>query len=154
MVYNFNFKELTANEVVQIKLNPQLSYLYLFWKQHPNSEQFRNAYRLGVYLALKYNIKYWLADAQHMTYLAGFDQSWLTTKMHPLLKSGKLIKYAIIMSPDCFLMTQHKPNSASSTEKQPATRSDNFHLFMNEEEACSWLFKGTTYSHSYSSFIL
>src|SRR3712207_46527 len=103
MVYDLNLKEIAANEYVQIKLDPQFSYLHLCWKQHPASEQFRNGYRLGVYLAIKYKIRYWLADAQNVTYLAGFDQSWLSTKMRPLLKSGKLVKYAIIMKPDCFL---------------------------------------------------
>jgi len=152
MVCNLNGEEFVNDECVQIKLDLQLSYLYLHWKQHPSSEQFRNAYRTGVYLAVKYNVKYWLADARNMTYLAGYDQSWLSTKMRPLLNGGKLLKYAIIMNPDCLIMTQHKPNAASPSQKKPTNRPDNFHLFMNEEVAYTWLFEGITHPHS--SFIL
>jgi len=70
------------------------------------------------------------------------NQAWLMNKMAPLLKSNQISRFAIVMAPECFVMTNpnqvyEKPNTGTETY---STGSIKVHFDM--EAALSRLYSG------------
>jgi hypothetical protein len=139
MVYTPTQRIVFKDEVLKIEINTALPLLQLTWQQHPTSEQYRRGYRQAMYLALEYRIKWWLTDARQVTYLPLADQHWMYAKMRPWLKGGKLLKFAIVIQAETWLMTDLKPvyNYLESTAEP--RKEFNLEFFLDLEAARFWL---------------
>jgi len=138
MGFNFKFEKLLENEFLLISLEPELTILQLTWKQHPNSEQFKNGYRLGIELMLKHGVKYWLSDSIKINYVEAADQLWFSMKLRPLLKSGKLHKFANVMNLNNYLMTDTTLVYENPEQEMDEAKA-NFHILFDLESAYLWL---------------
>ncbi|WP_207434844.1 hypothetical protein [Sabulibacter ruber] len=125
-------------EVVQIKLSKEAAVLQLSFLQHPASEQFRNAYRLAIDLAQMKGVRYWLTDAQRIKSMLPENQAWLVQNMAPLFSSQQLKKFAIVMAPECFVMTNptkvyEKPVAPEAPSAKPIK------VHFDKDAAYQWL---------------
>ena len=137
-----NLTQLYADDFFLIRANKDLAILELTFRQHPDTEHFRNAYNLAFSAALSKDIKYWLTDAQQIKFMERENQQWLMAKMAPLLKSYTLTRFAIVMAPECFVMTNpnqvyEKPTNPSETQTPGVIK-----VHFDKEAAYSWLFNG------------
>ncbi len=102
---NITLSTLYENELFQIELDKQLSLLQLTFRQNPDLEHFRNAYLLAIDAAQSKEVRYWLTDARQIKVMLPENQSWLKQNMMPLLQSFRIRRFAIVMAPECFVMT-------------------------------------------------
>jgi hypothetical protein len=127
------------DEVLQIEINVSLSLLQLTWQQQPTSEQYRRGYRQAIYLALEYKTRLWLTDSRKVAYLHWADQHWMYAKMRPWLKGGKLLKFAIVIQAETWLMTDLKPVYNYLEPTAEPRKEFNLEFFLDLEAAQSWL---------------
>jgi hypothetical protein len=135
----FTLNPIYENEVFRIGLDKNFSVLELSFLKHPDGEQFRNGYRLAFDAALNKNIRYWLTDATRIKSMERENQGWLMEKMTPLLKSQQLRRFAIVMAPECFVMTnpnQVYEKQSSGTEVQS---SGLIKVHFDKEAAYNWI---------------
>ena len=135
----FTIQSIYEDEISKIGLNKAISVIELSFLKTPDAVHFRNAYRLAFDAALNKGIKYWLTDATHIKVMARENQGWLLEKMTPLLKSSTIRRFAIVMAPECFVMTNpnqvyEKPGSGNET---PAPGLIKVHF--DKEAAYQWI---------------
>jgi hypothetical protein len=123
-----------------IQLHKELSLIQLTFRHHPDLERFRNAYRLAIDIAWSKEVNYWLTDAQQIKVMQPENQSWLKQSMKPLLQSFKIRKFAIVMAPECFVMTS--PNQVyNPPEPEPTTTVvGSIKVHFDRAAALQWLF--------------
>ncbi len=131
---------LYEDEVLQIQFDKEFSLIQLTFRKQPDLERFRNGYRLGLDAALRKEVQFWLTDAQQIKVMQPENQIWLMQNMLPLLKSFTIRKFAIVMAPECFVMTSpnqvyNRPNPENET---PPAGSIKVHFDL--EAARNWLF--------------
>lgn len=143
MIYSSTIIQVFEDEVLKICIEQDISLLRLTWQQHPASDDYRRGYRQAIVLALEYKTKYWLTDLRLVPYLYMADQHWMYAKMLPLLKGGKLLKFAIVMQPETLLMTDSKPIYDHAEPKQEAKKRYNMDIFLDLGSAQSWLFENS-----------
>jgi len=130
------------DEFHRIFIEHDFSLLRLTWKQHPDSEQYRNGYRRAIQAGIENKVQYWLTDSRKISYLHMADQHWMYSKMRPLLKGGKLKRMAIVLQPETLMMTDRYP-LLNNPGKSPYTdKLFNLEFFLDMESAHSWLLKG------------
>ncbi|QMU26974.1 hypothetical protein [Adhaeribacter radiodurans] len=127
------------DEGLKININPDISLLRLTWLQHPTSEVYRQGYRQAILIALEHKAKLWLTDSRKVQYLYMADQHWMYAKMRPLLKGGKLRKFAIVLQPETLMMTDRQPIMDDPTQLIKPKQLFNLEFFLDMESACSWL---------------
>ncbi len=132
---------LYEDELFQIQLDKQLSLIQLTFRQQPDPEHFRNAYLIAIDAAQSKEVKYWLTDARQIKAMQSENQTWLRQNMKPLLQSFQIRKFAIVMAPECFVMTN--PNQVykrpePDKEKAPAGL---IKVHFDLEAAKDWLFE-------------
>lgn len=123
-----------------IHLNKGLALLQLTFRTQPETERFRNAYRLAIDAALNKEVHYWLTDARQIKVMQPENQQWLKQNMRPVLQPEKVRKFAIVMAPECFVMTN--PNQVyNQPEPAPVTPPTNtIKVHFDREAARQWLF--------------
>lgn len=141
MVYTFNLMKVFEDELIKIGIESSLSLLHMTWHQHPTSEQYRQRYRQAILLALKFKAKYWLTDSRQVPFIYMADQHWMYAKMRPLLKGGKLLKFAIVLQPDTLLMTDTETIRGYSDQSQNREKRFELEFFLDKETAQYWLWK-------------
>lgn len=131
---------LYQDDIFEIHLDKRFSVLQLAFRKQPDADHFRNAYRLAIETALRKNVRYWLTDARQIRTMEPENQGWLVQNMAPLLQSFQIRKFAIVMSPECFVMTNPNQvyNKVSPGNEAPATGSIKVHFDM--EAAFDWIF--------------
>ncbi|PSR54666.1 hypothetical protein AHMF7605_14685 [Adhaeribacter arboris] len=127
------------DEKLKIGVNTETSLLRLTWLQHPTSETYRQGYRQAIMIALEYKTKFWLTDSRKVQYLYMADQYWMYAKMRPLLKGGKLLKFAIVLQPETLMMTDRQPILDNSGEIAKPNLGFNLEFFLDLDSASSWL---------------
>ena len=143
MIFSSTMIQVFEDEVHKICIEQDLSLLRLTWKQHPTSEQYRKGYRQAILIALGHQVKYWLTDSRLVPYIHMSDQHWMYSKMRPLLRGGKLHKFAIVLQPETLMMTDRKPildyiDPAQANGK--TKKLFNIDIFLDIDSARSWLF--------------
>ncbi len=128
---------LYEDEIVQIELDKHAAVLQLTFLQTPNLEQFRNGYRLAIDRALAKGVRLWLTDAQKIKAMLPENQVWLKQNMAQLFTSSQLRKFAIVMAPECFVMTNpNKVYEKPVPEKEDASP---IKVHFDKEAAVEWL---------------
>ncbi|KAA9345725.1 hypothetical protein [Adhaeribacter soli] len=130
--------ELYQDGVILIQLFKDLNVLQLTFKVQPDPAQFRHAYQLAIGTAIGKGVKGWLTDARQITRMLPENQVWLKQQMAPLLQAG-LQKFAILMTPECFVMTNPDKvyNKPTSGPENPTA--DKIKVHFDREEAFKWL---------------
>lgn len=133
---------LYEDEVFRIGYNKVFSLLEFSFLTHPDSTRFRNGYSLALDVAFNKDIKYWLTDATQIKAMERENQVWLMEKMAPWLKSCQTCRFAIVMAPECFVMTN--PNQVYEKPKagQENQRPGQIKVHFGKEAAYNWLFSG------------
>ncbi len=131
---------LYASEAVQIDLDKVNSLIQLTFRQQPESEQFRNGYRLAIDAALAKEVKYWLTDATRIKAMLPENQNWLVQQMAPLLKTFSIRKFAIVMAPECFVMTNPNKVYEKPVQADAAPSSGSIKVHFDKDSALQWLF--------------
>jgi len=126
----------------QIRTDKAFAVLELTFLQHPDKEHFRNGYRLAFDAAASKNIKYWLTDATQIKAMERENQLWLLERMTPLLKSNIIRRFAIVMAPECFVMTN--PNQVYEKKEAEPQSSGLIKVHFSKEAAYNWLFSSIT----------
>ncbi|MGV3588812.1 MAG: hypothetical protein ACO1OF_17535 [Adhaeribacter sp.] len=139
MIKTDGTKLVFADEVLQIRIDSTLSLLRLTWQQHPNSGDYRRGYQQAIQLALEHNTQYWLTDARQVLYLPLSDQHWMYTQLFPLLESGQLLKFAIVMHPETFMTTDKTPLANNPAQPLSLKRPYTMDLFLDLPSALAWL---------------
>ena len=144
----FTLTPVYEDEVCRIGLAKDLLLLELSFLKNPDAAHFRNAYRLAFDIALSKGVKYWLTDATHIKVMEKENQGWLVEKMTPLLKANTINRFAIVMAPECFVMTN--PNQVyekqSSTDQTSASGLMKVHF--DKEAAFQWIFSGKQFNQN------
>lgn len=141
---NSKFERLVEDDLLEILVNHESSILLLTWKQHPNSEQFKEGYRAGIDLTFKHGLKFWLSDSRKVNYVEAADQLWLVMKLRPILKSGKLNKFACVMNFSNYSMTDTSL-IYEDPEREIEENSVKFHILFDMESAFYWLMQDEDY---------
>ncbi|RDC66319.1 hypothetical protein [Adhaeribacter pallidiroseus] len=131
---------LYEDELFFIHLHKELALLQLTFRTQPEPERFRNAYRLAIDAALNKEVHYWLTDARQIKVMLSENQTWLKVNMQPVLQPAKIRKFAIVMSPECFVMTN--PNQVYN-QPEPglvAPPAGVIKVTFDREAAWHWLF--------------
>ena len=128
------------DEAFQIRINREYSVLELSFLKHPDGEHFRNGYRLAFDAALSKNIKYWLTDATQIKAMERENQVWLLERMTPLLKSCSILRFAIVMAPECFVMTNPNQVYEKKESKNEPQSAGLIKVHFDKQAAYSWLF--------------
>jgi hypothetical protein len=68
------------------------------------------------------------------------NQSWLAQQMAPLLKSFQLRRFAIVMAPECFVMTNPNKVYEKPAQTDAAPSSGLIKVHFDKEAAMEWLF--------------
>jgi hypothetical protein len=128
------------DEVFRIGIDKQFAVLELTFLRHPDAAHFRNAYNLAFGTAESKNIKYWLTDATQIKSMERENQAWLVENMTPLLNSNQIRRFAIVMAPECFVMTNpnqvyEKPGSENKTSSSGSLK-----VHFDKEAGYQWLF--------------
>jgi hypothetical protein len=128
------------DEVFRIGIDKQFAVLELTFLRHPDAAHFRNAYNLAFGIALSKNVKYWLTDATQIKVMERENQAWLVEKMTPLLNSNQIRRFAIVLAPECFVMTNpnqvyEKPGSGNKAFSSGAIR-----VHFDKDAAYEWIF--------------
>ncbi len=131
--------QIFEDEVLKIIVEPNKSLLRLTWMQHPTSEEYRYGYRQAILIALEYKIKFWLTDSRKVQYLYMADQYWMYAKMRPLLKGGKLLKFALVLQPETLMMTDRQPIMENSEQIAKPTKLFNLEFFLDLNSALAYL---------------
>lgn len=139
---DLNLHLLYEDELFFIHLDKELALLQLTFRTQPEPERFRNAYRLAIDAALNKEVHYWLTDARQIKEMLPENQQWLKQNMRMVLQPHKIRKFAIVMAPECFVMTNPNQvyNPAEPTPATPPTNTIKVHF--NREAAWQWLFSG------------
>lgn len=136
---NLHFETLYEDEVVRLQLEKANSILRLTFLQHPESEQFRNAYRLAIDTAVVKGVNFWLTDARKIKSMLPENQAWLVQHMAPLFKSQNLQRFAIVMAPECFVMTNPNKVYEKSIAQKEASPASPIKVHFDLEVGFSWL---------------
>jgi hypothetical protein len=133
---------LFEDDTFQIELDKEAGIIQLTFRKQPDTDHFRNGYRLAIDTALRKEVKYWLTDAQQIKVMLPENQGWLKQNMGPLLKPALVRKFAIVMAPECFVMTN--PNQVyNQANPGPATPdAGRIKVHFEKEAAYEWLFSG------------
>ena len=142
MNYPTSLLPVFEDEVFKINIDPELAILQLSWQQHPTSEAYRKGYRQAIAVATAYKTKFWLTDARRVNYLHRADQYWMYSKMLPLLNKAKLLRFALLLQPEVYLMTDRKPVLNSSDENAKRPKPINIEFFLDMNSAQLWLMAG------------
>ena len=137
-IVNLKLENLYENDIYQIQLDKNIALIYLTFLTHPNPDQFRNAYRVAIDTALRKEVKYWLTDAQQIKSMQPENQSWLKENMAPLLK--QLRKFAIVMAPECFVMTNPNQVYSKVNKETESPTVGIIKVHFDKEAAYNWLF--------------
>ncbi|KAA5547503.1 hypothetical protein [Adhaeribacter rhizoryzae] len=121
----------------QIRLDKALAVLELTFLIHPDKEHFRNGYRLAFDAAASKNIKYWLTDATQIKAMERENQVWLLERMTPLLKANIIRRFAIVMAPECFVMTN--PNQVYEKKEAEPQSAGLIKVHFDKDAAYNWL---------------
>lgn len=135
------FKTLYEDQVIQILLDSASSLLQLAFLQTPDTDHFRNGYRLAIDIALSKDVTFWLTDARQIKAMLPENQIWLKQRMAPALTS-QVRKFAIVMAPECFVMTSpnqvyEKPERENETQAAGLIK-----VHFDIEAAYDWIFDG------------
>lgn len=136
----FKLIPIYEDEAFRIELDKNFSVLELSFLKHPDKEHFRNGYRLALDIAVNKNVRYWLTDASKIKVMEKENQTWLMENMGPLLKSHQLRSFAIVMAPECFVMTnpsQVYEKPASITE---ASTAGAIKVHFDKDAAYNWIY--------------
>ena len=136
----FTLKTIYEDEVFRISLDKNAAVLELTFLKNPDVEHFRNGYRLAFDAALNKEVKYWLTDATQIKSMARENQVWLMEKMTPLLKSYQLRRFAIVMAPECFVMTNPNQVYEKQTSQQEAESTGLIKVHFDKEAAYGWIY--------------
>ncbi|MFC6998827.1 hypothetical protein [Rufibacter roseus] len=136
---NLYFENLYEDEVVRLQLEKAYSVLRLTFLQHPEPEQFRNAYRLAIDTAVVKEIEFWLTDARKIKSMLPENQAWLVQHMSPLFKSKRLQKFAIVMAPECFVMTNPNKVYEKPIAQKEAAPASPIKVHFDLEAGFAWL---------------
>lgn len=139
MVYTSTLQIVYEDEALRIGIQPTFHLLQLTWQRHPTSEEYRHGYEQAMQTALDNKIMYWLTDSRKVAYLHMADQHWMYARMLPLLKSGQLLKFAVVLQPETFLMTDRKPVQHYLEEHAESGNALNLDFFLDLEAAQCWL---------------
>ncbi|WP_205502295.1 hypothetical protein [Rufibacter psychrotolerans] len=131
-------ENLYEDEVAQIKLDKEAGVLQLTFLQSPAGEQFRNAYRLALDLAATKGVRFWLTDARQIKAMLPENQTWLVQNMAPLFSSFQLRRFAIVMAPECFVMTNPTRVYEKPAGQEPASARP-IKVHFDKEAAFQWL---------------
>ncbi len=138
----FNINPIYEDEAFRIGLDRNFSVLELSFLRHPEGEHFRNGYRLALDAAISKNVRYWLTDATRIKSMARENQGWLMEKMSPLLKSQQLQRFAIVMAPECFVMTNPNQVYEKKSGGSEAQSTGLIKVHFDREAAYNWIFSG------------
>jgi hypothetical protein len=93
---------------------------------------------LAIDRALAKGVRLWITDAQKIKAMLPENQVWLKQNMAQLFTSSQLRKFAIVMAPECFVMTNpNKVYEKPVLEKEDASP---IKVHFNKEAAVEWLF--------------
>ncbi|GGK78580.1 hypothetical protein ACD591_09000 [Rufibacter glacialis] len=96
---------LYEDAVFRLQLDKRHGLLLCTFFRNPTPEEFRNSYRLAFDCARLKEVTLWLTDARNITSMLPDNQRWLKQHMATLFAAGLLCKFAIVMAPECFVMT-------------------------------------------------
>ncbi|RNI29184.1 hypothetical protein [Rufibacter latericius] len=130
---------LYEDEVIRIQLERPAAMLQFTFLQQPTTEQFRNGYQLAIDRAQAKGIKLWLTDAQKIKVMLPENQAWLKQNMAPLFTSFQLRKFAIVMAPECFVMTNPNKVYEKPASEKEAPSAWNIKVHFDKEAALEWL---------------
>lgn len=123
-----------------IQINKELALIQLTFREQPDPERFRNAYRLAIDAAQSKAVNYWLTDAQQIKVMQPENQAWLKQNMQPLLQPNKIRKFAIVMAPECFVMTNPNQVYSPPTSEPTTTAAGIIKVHFDKAAALQWLF--------------
>jgi hypothetical protein len=123
-----------------IQVNKELALFQLTFREQPDPERFRNAYRLAIDAAQSKAVNYWLTDAQQIKVMQPENQAWLKQNMQPLLQPNKIRKFAIVMAPECFVMTNPNQVYNSPAPEPTITPTGIIKVHFDKAAALQWLF--------------
>ncbi|GEO05434.1 hypothetical protein AAE02nite_30980 [Adhaeribacter aerolatus] len=133
-----SLKPLYEDEAFQIRVDKAFAVLELTFLKNPDKEHFRNGYRLAFDAAASKNINYWLTDATQIKAMERENQVWLLERMTPLLKANIIRCIAIVMAPECFVMTN--PNQVYEKKESDTSSAGQIKVHFDKEAAYDWLF--------------
>lgn len=133
-----NLSPIYEDGAFQILIDKEFAVLELTFLQHPDREHFRNGYRLAFDAAASKNISYWLTDATQIKAMERENQVWLLERMTPLLKANTIRRFAIVMDPVCFVMTN--PNQVYEKKEAEPQSAGVIKVHFDKEAAYNWLF--------------
>jgi len=136
---DYYLETLYENDFTRIEWSKELAFIQLTFRQHPDLERFQNSYRLAIDTALRKDAHYWLTDAQKIKSMLPENQAWLVQNMMPLLKSNQIRKFAIVMAPECFVMTSPNKVYERSNPNNEATSTGSIKVHFDLEAANNWL---------------
>ncbi|WP_026464252.1 hypothetical protein [Adhaeribacter aquaticus] len=136
-----NADNLYEDSIVQIFNYKELSILKLVFKKQPEPEQFRNGYLLAFDAVSRKNIKFWVTDASNIKTMLPDNQNWLMQNMMPFLSSNRIQKFAIIISPECFVMTNPNRVYEKNNEESKAKPVGKIKIHFDEEAALNWIYQ-------------
>ncbi|WP_210465401.1 MULTISPECIES: hypothetical protein [Rufibacter] len=132
-------ENLYQDDVVQIDLDKGNAMLQFTFLQQPTLDQFRNRYQLAFDRAGLKGVKLWLTDAQKIKVMQPENQTWLKQNMAPLFASNQLQKFAIVMAPECFVMTNPHKVYEKPAEGKDAPVTGKIKVHFAKDAALDWL---------------
>ncbi|MGV3539709.1 MAG: hypothetical protein ACO1OQ_07860 [Rufibacter sp.] len=136
-----SLERLYQDEVVQIQLDKEALYLQLTFLQQPEPAQFQTAYQLAIGTAKLKGVTYWLSDARQIKHMVPENQAWLAQNMKQLL-SGQLKRFAILMAPECFVLTNPNRVYDKVNQTKPEPTAGEIKIHFDKEAAKSWVLNG------------
>ncbi|KAA3437626.1 hypothetical protein [Rufibacter hautae] len=134
-----HLENLYQDDVVQIELDKGNAMLQFTFLQQPTLEQFRNRYQLAFDRAGLKGIKLWLTDAQNIKVMQPENQTWLKQNMATLFDTNQLQKFAIVMAPECFVMTNPNKVYEKPATETNAPVSGKIKVHFAKDAALDWL---------------
>lgn len=132
------FEDLYEDDGLLIQHNKPVSLIQLVFKKTPDTAHFRNGYSIAIDAAAMRNVHYWLTDAQQIKTMLPENQVWLKQQMAPLLKN-QLKKFAIVMAPECFVMTSPNQVYEQPNTQQQEVPTGILKVHFDKQAAYNWM---------------
>lgn len=139
---NLKLDTLYEDQVLKIQLDKTSYFLQLTFLATPDLERFRIGNRLATDIALAKDVRFWLTDARKIKGMLPENQTWLAQHMAPLLQA-QIRKFAIVMAPECFVMTSPNKVYEKPAQENEAPANSTIKVHFNMEAASDWLFSDT-----------
>ncbi|QHL86794.1 hypothetical protein GU926_04795 [Nibribacter ruber] len=137
----FQFETVYQDEFVLAQLDSNLSFIYVEWSQHPDSQQFKTTFQKVAEMTVQSECKYWLSDPRAIHYLEFGNQNWLLNDMMPLLRQSKLHRFARLVTKESLeLMDIVQVYDKLTVGSEALGIKTRFELFLDKEDALEWLF--------------